>query len=89
MMRTAKHEIVGIRGVLSHYGLRKANCYLGVVTGDQDLPGIAVEHVLAGVKRCRIVKDVFRNTKPLFDDLVMEIACGLHNARVAYRYAKP
>jgi hypothetical protein len=50
---------------------------------------IVVEHVLAGVKRCRIVKDVFRNTKALFDDLVMEIACGLHNVRVAYRYAKP
>ena len=40
---------------------------------------IVVEHVICGVKRCRIVKDVFRNTKDKFDDLVMEIACGLHN----------
>jgi hypothetical protein len=46
---------------------------------------IAVEHVISGIKRCHIVKDLFRNTKPLFDDLVMEIACGLHNFRVTSR----
>lgn len=46
---------------------------------------IAVEHVISGVKRCHIVKDLFRNTKQHFDDLVMEIACGLHNFRVEYR----
>jgi hypothetical protein len=46
---------------------------------------IIVEHVIYGIKRCRIVKDVFRNTKDRFDDLVMEIACGLHNFRTAYR----
>jgi hypothetical protein len=46
---------------------------------------VIVEHVICGVKRCRIVKDVFRNTKDGFDDLVMEIACGLHNFRTAYR----
>jgi len=46
---------------------------------------IIVEHVLCGVKRCRIVKDVFRNTKDRFDDIVMEIACGLHNFRTACR----
>jgi len=46
---------------------------------------ITVEHVICGVKRCRIVKDIFRNTKDGFDDLVMEIACGLHNFRTAYR----
>jgi glycerol-3-phosphate cytidylyltransferase-like family protein len=34
---------------------------------------ILVEHVISGVKRCRIVHDVFRNTKAQFDDLVMEI----------------
>jgi hypothetical protein len=38
---------------------------------------IVVEHVICGVKRCRIVKDVFRNTKDRFADLVMEIACGI------------
>jgi hypothetical protein len=46
---------------------------------------ITVEHVICGVKRSRIVKDIFRNTKDGFDDLVMEIACGLHNFRTAYR----
>src|SRR5262245_36933678 len=47
---------------------------------------ILVEHVIAGVKRCRIVHDVLRNTKAQFDDLVMEIACGLHNFRAKLRY---
>jgi hypothetical protein len=47
---------------------------------------ILVEHVIAGGKRCRIVHDVLRNTKAHFDDLVMEIACGLHNFRTALRY---
>ena len=46
---------------------------------------IIVEHVICGIKRCRIVKDVLRNTKDRFADLVMEIACGLHNFRTAYR----
>ena len=46
---------------------------------------IRVEHVIASIKRSRIVKDVFRNTTQNFDDLVMEIACGLHNFRVEYR----
>ena len=42
---------------------------------------VVVEHVIAGVKRCRIVKDIFRNTKEEYDDMVMELACGLHNFR--------
>ena len=46
---------------------------------------IVVEHVISGIKRCRIVKDVFRNTKKDFCDLVMEIACGLHNFRTECR----
>lgn len=46
---------------------------------------IIVEHVISGIKRCRIVKDIFRNTKADFDDLVMEIACGLHNLRTDCR----
>ena len=46
---------------------------------------IVVEHVICGVKRSRIVKDVFRNTRDKFADLVMEIACGLHNFRTSYR----
>jgi hypothetical protein len=47
---------------------------------------ILVEHVIGSVKRCRIVHDVLRNTKAHFDDLVMEIACGLHNFRTTLRY---
>ena len=46
---------------------------------------IVIEHIIAGIKWCRIVKDIFRNTKDQYDDLVMEIACGLHNFRVHYR----
>jgi len=46
---------------------------------------ITVEHVIAGIKRCHIVKDVFRNLKEGFDDLVMVIACGLHNFRTKCR----
>jgi len=48
---------------------------------------VMIEHVISGVKRCRIVKDVFRNTMAEYDDLVMEIACALHNFRVEYRKA--
>lgn len=47
---------------------------------------IRIEHVFAGVKRSRIVKDLFRNTPPGYDDLVMEVACGLHNFRAECRH---
>ena len=50
---------------------------------------IVVEHTISGVKRCRIVKDVFRNTKPGFADRVMEVACALHNLRVECRHPQP
>ena len=50
---------------------------------------IVVEHTLSGVKRCHIVKDVFRNTKVGFTDLVMEVACALHNLRVHFRHPVP
>ncbi len=43
---------------------------------------IGIEHSLGGVKVFRIVHDVFRNVRDGFDDLVMEIACGLHNFRI-------
>jgi hypothetical protein len=46
---------------------------------------IVVENVISGVKRCRIVKDTLRLTKKNISDLVMEIACGLHNLRVTFR----
>jgi hypothetical protein len=50
---------------------------------------IVVEHVIAGVKRCRIVTDVLRLTKAGMADMVMEIACGLHNLRVSCRHPLP
>ena len=50
---------------------------------------VVVENVIAGVKRCRIVKDVLRLTKDGMSDLVMEIACSLHNLRVSCRHPLP
>ena len=50
---------------------------------------VVVENVLAGVKRCRIVKDVLRLTTEGISDRVMEIACGLHNFRVSCRHPLP
>ncbi|MBF0242693.1 MAG: transposase [Desulfamplus sp.] len=46
---------------------------------------IRIEHVVSGVKRYRIVKDKFRNWLRGFTDLVMAIACGLHNLRLRFR----
>jgi hypothetical protein len=46
---------------------------------------VEVEHVLAGVKRCRIVFDPLRNWKAGFADAIMAIACGLHNLRERHR----
>ena len=50
---------------------------------------VVVENVIAGVKRCRIVKDVLRLTKNGMSDLVMEMACGLHKLRVSWRHPLP
>ena len=46
---------------------------------------VRVEHVIAGVKRLRIVKDKIRPWVDEFRDLAMEIACGLHNFRLMFR----
>lgn len=46
---------------------------------------IVEENVIGGVNRCRIVKDELRLTKEKFSDVLMEIACGLHNLRVTFR----
>lgn len=43
---------------------------------------ILVEHAICGIKKCRILKERFRCRKFGFDDLVMLIACGLHNFRI-------
>ena len=42
---------------------------------------VRVEHAICGIKRCNIVSDVHRSIKLGFDDIVMHIACGLHNFR--------
>jgi len=46
---------------------------------------VGVEHAIAGIKRCHIVADLYRNTKAGFEDAVMLSACGLHNFRVSCR----
>ncbi len=45
-----------------------------------------VEHAIAGAKRNRSVLDTCCNVKEETPDLLMSIACGLHNLRVAHRY---
>lgn len=47
---------------------------------------VIIEHIISGVKRCRIVKDVYRNHKHDFEDVVIELACGLHNFRSYHRH---
>jgi len=47
---------------------------------------IIVEHAIGGIKRCRIVKERFRCYKFGFDDLVITIACGLHNFKISLKY---
>ncbi len=46
---------------------------------------MVVENVICGVKRSRIVKEPLRLTREKISDVVMEIACGLHNLRVTFR----
>lgn len=48
---------------------------------------VKAEHAIAGIKRSRSVKDIHRNFKEGFDDLLMSVACGLHNFRVIHRQA--
>ena len=63
--------------------------------GDRFLHGmisavrVVVEHVLAGVQCCRMVKDVWRLTTEGISAQVMEIACGLPNLRVSCRHPLP
>lgn len=46
---------------------------------------VKIEHVMASVKRIRIVKDKIRLHGEKIRDQVMLIACGLHNLRIAHR----
>ena len=48
---------------------------------------VTVEHAIAGLKRCHIVADIFRNRRQGFVDEVLLAASGLHNLRVVSRTA--
>lgn len=45
---------------------------------------VKVEHAIGGVKILRIVKDRIRLWKKGIKDLVIELACGIHNFKIAY-----
>lgn len=47
---------------------------------------VLVEHAIGGIKRFRSVTDVFRNRRGILDDLFMELASGLWNYHLSYRY---
>lgn len=46
---------------------------------------IGVENSIGGVKIYHIVRDIFRNHKRDYNDLVMETSCGLYNFKVQSR----
>jgi hypothetical protein len=46
---------------------------------------VRIEHVVSGIKRCRIVKDRIRLLREGVRDLVMEVCCALHNFRLRLR----
>jgi hypothetical protein len=50
---------------------------------------VRIEHVNSSVKRCRMVKDAIRLWRGAIRDLVIEVACGLHNFRLRLFPWKP
>ena len=56
-------------------------------TGPQRIASekLRIEHTIGSVKRCRIVKDKIRYWQDNIRDMVMEIACALHNFRLRFR----
>jgi hypothetical protein len=44
-----------------------------------------IEHLIAGVKRLRIVKEELRLKVRHIADTLMEVACGMHNFRSRFR----
>ena len=44
-----------------------------------------VENVISGVKRLRIMKDIFRNKKENCGETFTATACALHNLRTDFR----
>ncbi|MDY3267235.1 MAG: transposase family protein [Phocaeicola sp.] len=49
---------------------------------------IKVEHAIGRMKKCRIVKERFRCHKFGFEDMVILIACGLHNFRISHKMSR-
>jgi len=49
---------------------------------------IKMEHAIGGMKKCRIVKERFICHKFGFEDMVILIACGLHNFRSSHKMSK-
>lgn len=46
---------------------------------------VRVEHAIGGAKVFHIARDVYRNRRTKYEDLLFETACGLHNFRCDYR----
>lgn len=46
---------------------------------------VRIDHVNSSVKRCRMTKERIRLHRGGIRDLVMELACGLHNFRLRFR----
>ena len=46
---------------------------------------VRIEHVISGVKRCRIVKEKLRLWREHIHDMIMGTCCGVHNYRLRYR----
>ena len=46
---------------------------------------VAIEHVIASVKRFRLLKDICRMKRHRIHDILMHIGCGLHNFIVRQR----
>ena len=44
-----------------------------------------IEHTIGSIRRYRIVNDTMRYRRDGVRDLVMHIACALHNLRLRYR----
>ena len=49
---------------------------------------VLVEHTMAGIKRCHIVTAVLRRASLAVSDMVMTLACALHNLRTDFRYLR-
>lgn len=46
---------------------------------------VIVEHAIAGIKRFGVIANTLRNRKKYFEDIVMELACGIWNLHLKVR----